>query len=97
MADTQLLTKGAERTSKYYILIITKNYVRTHTHVCMYVCKYTLVCKSIHIHISKPPGGSANHYHHDRNIFALYVSNTQHLKWKARKIIRDANCFSRIS
>ena len=40
MADTQLLTKGAERTSKYYILIITKNYVRTHTHVCMYVCMY---------------------------------------------------------
>ena len=36
MADTQLLTKGAERTSKYYILIITKNYVKTHTH--MYVC-----------------------------------------------------------
>ena len=25
MADTQLLTKGAERTSKYYISIITKN------------------------------------------------------------------------
>ena len=84
-------------------VIITKNYVRTHTHTHTqtHTCKYTVVCKSMHayiyIYINKPLSGSANHYHHDRNIFALYVLNMQHLKWKARKIIRDANYFSRIS
>ena len=79
MADTQLLTEGAERTSKYYILIITKNYVRTHTHVCMYVWKYKLVCKSmniyIYIYINKPPCGSAKWNENENEIGGSLTQN----------------------
>ena len=56
------------------------------------------VCVNLHyIYINKPPGGSANHHHRDSNISAQDILNMQRLKWNTGKIIRDADCFSRIS
>ena len=52
---------------------MTENYMSIQTHTHTHTC------------INKPPGGCANHYHHDRKISALYVSNMQHLNGKQER------------
>ena len=52
------------------VFIITKNYISIQTHTHAY---------------KQTSSGCANHYHHDKNISALYVSNMQHLNGKQER------------
>ena len=48
----------------------------------MHTCESTEYTLHTHIYINKPPDGTGNHHHHHRNIYAIYLSNMQCLKWK---------------